>query len=62
MASRSYKKMVEQYQRDYPHQVAVINGSEWRDRALSDQHYAVSGMPMALRRLPPCSAFALVCP
>jgi hypothetical protein len=46
MASRSYAKMVAQYHREYPHQVAVINGNEWRDKALSNQHYAVTQGPL----------------
>jgi len=40
MASRTYSILVARYHRDYRHQVAVINGNEWRDKALSDQHYA----------------------
>src|SRR3954463_14950545 len=46
MASRTYSKLVAQYHRDYPHQIAVINGNEWRDKALSNQQYVVTQRPL----------------
>ena len=43
MASRSYKKLVAQHRRDYPHAVTVQNAREWRDKVLDRAHFAATG-------------------
>jgi hypothetical protein len=40
--------LVARYHRVYPHHVAVINGNEWRDKALRNLHYAVTHGPLVL--------------
>jgi hypothetical protein len=41
--SHSYRNIVAQYHRDYPHQVPVQNGDDWREEYLSRAHYAATG-------------------
>jgi hypothetical protein len=40
--SRPYRKIVANYRREYPHQVAVQNFDDWRAKYLSDAHYAAT--------------------
>ena len=49
MASRSYKKLVAQHRRDYPHAVTVLNAREWRDKLLDRAHFVATGGPLVVR-------------
>jgi hypothetical protein len=46
--SRSYRKLVDQYHREYPHTVALENGTDWREDYLGRAHYAATKGPLVL--------------
>jgi hypothetical protein len=44
--SQSYRKLVADYQRQYPHQVRLKNAGDWRSDHTGRAHYQVTGGPL----------------
>ncbi len=44
--SRSYRKIVADYHRRYPHQVRLANSGDWRHVHTGRAHYQVTGGPL----------------
>jgi hypothetical protein len=44
--SRSYRKLVADYQRQYLHQMRLKNAGDWRSDHTGRAHYQVTGGPL----------------